>query len=299
MSIFDFKKRFGKEIDEAEVKAAFVNHLNYKLLGHLDTQIGRHYTSVTHRQNNRYYSAGSRGEEIFDAICLYLNENPTQVVKNYNLRRVMETITPPLRFITGDDFEKSLMVAEAAYEYFQNSSHYRKDEWCRIIDSVVSEQLEAPLSLGISWVGGKFIPEGAKELQEALIKDNLIWLLDYPETQKLFRAAIDDYAGSRNSEIKRKNAMSNSFQAVEQFARTLLDTDKAFDNIFDELIQRLALRSHSHWKKICNHWNELAKEFARHSGRKQMIPSQGETEAFVYLSGLLLRLMIQKSKENL
>jgi hypothetical protein len=284
MSIFDFKKRFGKEIDKDEVKKAFVNHLNFKLLESLDDETGR------------YYSDHSAGKEIFDAICLYINENPTQVVKNYNTGGFYyhETTTPPLRYLTHDDFEKTLLVVEAAYKYFQNSGHYRKNAWLKMMDLVVSEQLEAPLSLGISWVSGKFIPEGAEELQDVLIEDNLIWLLDYPETQKLFRAALNDYAGSRGDEVRRKNAMSNSFQAVEQLARTFLSTDKAFDNIFSNLVDSLAL--HSHWKQICYRWNELAKEFARHSGREQKTPNQEDAEAFIYLSGLLLRLIIQKIK---
>ncbi len=287
MNVFDFKKRFGQAIDEEEVKRAFVNHINFKLLEMLDDEAGR-----------LYYDS-SPGKKLFDAICLYMNRNPSQVVRDYNSRGLynMETQTPRLRYLTSDDFEQTLLVTEAAYHYFLTSDVYRKEGWLRAIDFIVSAQLEAPLSLGVSWVAGKFIPEGAKELQEVLVEDNLLWLSEFPETQKLFTGALNDYASSRSDEIKRKNAMSNSFQAVEQFARTFLQTDKAFDNIFNELMDSLSL--HPHWKQICNRWNELAKEFARHSGRDGTMPSQEDVEAFIYLSGLLLRLMIQKHKNNI
>jgi len=154
--------------------------------------------------------------------------------------------------------------------------------------------MSQPISLGISWRNGKFYPAEAKELSEKLIYEPLEWLKDYPKSELIFKNALDHYSKSLQDPIKRKDVISNSFQAVEELTRSFLNNDKSFDNNFSDLVETLKLNNH--WRQILNRYKELSKEFGRHPGREEFIPEQSDTEAFLYLSGLIMRLVLEKLK---
>jgi len=280
MGIFDFKKRFGKLINIEEVKKDFVNKINHYLFRAID----EYMDSLYYREN-----------KIFDFLCLSLNIEPKEVLSDYNSEPFIEEVKiPPLKYFTRNDFEKTLLIIEILYEYFNTSNDFQKDEYLELIRHTVTYALKQPISLGVSWHNGKFYPAGAKELSEKLIYESLEWLKDYPKVELLFKNALDHYSKSLQDPIKRKDAISNSFQALEELTRILLNNDKAFDNNFNDLVKKLELNSH--WNNILNRYKELSKEFGRHPGREEFIPSQSDTEAFLYLSGLIMRLILEKLK---
>ncbi len=283
MSILDFKKRFGQDIDPREVKQNFVNEINHFLTEPLDERIGHYYF---------------KGNAIFDYICLGLNLNPKKVIiewnkNNYNVTDYIYS----LKNLTKDDFDKTLIVIELAYEYFLSSQEYDRESWLKEIDEVVGRFLNQILSLKVYWFEGKFYPEGAEELDERLIKENLRWLEKYPKVKELFANALDHYSQSLKTSVKRKDVISNSYQAVEEFSRNLLGNSKAFDNNFNEVAKQLNLVSQ--WGQILKFYTELSKEFGRHPGRSNdYVPTKEDTEAFLYLSGLLLRMLIEKKNNK-
>jgi hypothetical protein len=283
MGIFDFKKRFGRSINIEEVKKDFVNKINHYLFQEIENYMGLYYIG-----NNK----------IFDFLCLSLNKEPNEVLVDYhkNFLIIDEYRIPPLKYFTKNDFEQTLCVIEILYEYFKTSDDFRKDEYLKLIDDVVSKALNQPLSLGIFCHDGKFYPAGAKELSERLIYEPLEWLKDYPKVELLFKNALDHYSKSLQDPIKRKDVISNSFQAIEELTRILLNNNKAFDNNFNDLIKKLELNPH--WSHILNRYKELSKEFGRHPGREEFIPPQSDTEAFLYLSGLIMRLILEKLKNT-
>lgn len=283
MGILDFKKRFGQTIDIAEVKKNFVNEINYGVIQDLDSLIGDYYFDKN---------------GLFDHICLALNLNPQTVVSNWNRNDFSSSLSiPSLRQLTRDDFENTLVVIEAAYEFCTITQDITFRRWPPKIDFAVKQFLNQILSLNIFWYEGKFYPEGAEELDEKLIKENLTWLNSYPKVKKIFSNALDNFSQSLKADIKRKDAISNSFQAVEELTKMYLENDKSFDNNYNELIQNIGLAKQ--WGNIINFYKELSKEFGRHSGRQEdFIPSAEDTEAFLYLSGLLLRLILNKINQK-
>lgn len=284
--IFDFNKRFGKTIDLEEIKQDFVNKITYYLIEPLD------------KQNGPYYSDYNRG--LFDFVSIEFNRNPTDVIRAYNKNPyATETCQPSFRIFTGDDFGKVLLLIEVFYDYFSGSrhnNHYGGEKWIDKINKVVSFVLSQPVSLGVSWRDGQFYPEGVEEFDEKLISDVLKWLGNRPKIHALYKNALDQYSQSLGGPIKRKDVINNSFQAVEKLTEEFLKSPKpSFDNNFNELIDKLSLDKE--WKKILNSYRELSKEFGRHAGQKKdFIPSQEDTEAFLYLSGLVMRLVLQKQE---
>jgi hypothetical protein len=281
--IFDFKKRFGQAVDVEEVKRDFVNKISHLIIEPLDKQVSFHY--------------GGYSNQPFDFIALEFGHNPAHIIQKHNSNNFYhtETYRPPFSIFAGNDFEKNLLLIEVIYDYYSRQNEYLGGDWMKRIENAVKHALTQPLSLGISWKAGKFYPEGIEEFDKKLIDDVLKWLATKPKIQALYKNALDHYSQSLGDEIKRKDVISNATQAVEKLTQEFLQSQKpSFDNNFNELVDKVGLDKE--WKKIFNSYKELSKEFGRHAGNKGFIPSQEDTEAFLYLSGLIMRLILQKSE---
>lgn len=281
--IFDFKKRFGQEINVDELKKDFVNKINHALIEPLDESIGYYY--------------GLSNDGLFDFIAIKFNLNPSEIVRSYNRNSYASTYSrPPMTYFSSRKFESTMVLVEVLYDYYQRSNNvYGSEDWIEKINKVVKYALNQPTSLGVSWRDGKFYPEGIEEFDEKLISDVVKWLEKKPKIQALYKNALDHYSQSLTDPIKRKDVVSNSFQAVEKLTKEFLETTKeSFDNNFNSLVDKLDLDKE--WKKIFNSYKELSKEFGRHAGsNNNFIPKQEDTEAFLYLSGLIIRLILEKS----
>lgn len=283
--IFDFNKRFGRTIDIEEVRQDFINKISHYLIEPLDERDGWHYSE---------HNSG-----LFDFVAIEFNRNPTDIIQEYNRNNFSsyDTYKPSFKIFSQGDFEKSLILIEVFYDYFSASSLYDSEQWIKRINRVVKIALNQPISLGVSWRDWKFYPEGVEEFDEKLISDVLKWLKKNPKIQALYKNALDQYSQSLNDPIKRKDVINNSFQAVEKLTQEFLESPKpSFDNNFNELVGNLELDKE--WKKILNSYKELSKEFGRHAGQTDdFIPNQEDTEAFLYFSGLIMRLVLQKLSE--
>jgi hypothetical protein len=290
--ILDFKKRFGKQISSEEVKGNFVTKVNHYLVPIIDREVGSHYSDGS---DYRYSNPGSR---FFDYICVNFGLEPREIITGWNQNNYQLTeAIPSVKSLTGSDFEKTLLLVEIAYSYFKkNVSVYTSNDIADAIDSMVNEFVLQPISLGIFWRDGHFYPEGAVELDEKLIREPLDWLGKYSKIQKLYKNALDNYSQSNTSDIKRKDTCINAYQAVEEIAKIIVGEQKPFDSIFGSFGIKIGLNSH--WQKILNQYREFSKEYGRHPGSTEdFIPDRPSTEAFLYLSGLLLRLSVQKLEQ--
>lgn len=280
MNVFDFKKRFGEDITLEEVKKDFVNKINYFLFQNINRSNYYNYPRLLH-----YISIG-----------LSMDPADIDILHSQNFARGLEDSFPEIDYFAKHDFKKTMIVVEILYSYFSSDLEHSESEkirYLKMINNAVEVALVQPINMGISWKDGKFYPAGAKELNEKLISDVLSWLEDYEKVKLIYNNALEHYSKSLQDAIKRKDVISNALQAVEELTRILLQNDKAFDNNFKELTEKLSLNSH--WSKILNNYKELSKEFGRHPGRgNEFIPEKSDTEAFLYLSGLVLRLILEK-----
>lgn len=283
--IFDFNKRFGKTIDPEEVKCDFVNKVTHYLIEPLDERDGWHYSE---------HNSG-----LFNFVSIEFNRNPSDIIRAHNRNNFSsyDTYKPSYKVFSQGDFEQTLLLIEIFFDYFSGSgrnNRYDGDQWIKRINAVVQIALNQPISLGVTWREGKFYPEGAEEFDEKLIEDVLKWLESKPKISVLYKNALDHYSQSISDPVKRKDVISNAFQAVEQLTREYLASPKlSFDNNFNALVDKLSIDKE--WKKIFNSYRELSKEFGRHAGQTdEFIPTQEDTEAFLYFSGLIMRLILQK-----
>lgn len=287
---FDFKKRFGKEITKEEVINSFITQINHSLIPALDEISGNYYSRA---EDSLHYS--SDGSRFFDYVCLNFGLEPSVIISNFNRDpySIHGDAIPSFKEITKSNFEHTLLLIEIVYAYFKQRRDYNSSELIDFINELVNRAILQPVSLGVFWRDGHFYPEGAVELDEKLIREPLDWLSSYSKVRELYQNSLDNYSQSNTNGIKRKDACINAYQAVEEIAKKVVGEEKPFDSLFGSFAQSIGLNSY--WQKILNQYREFSKEYGRHPGTKdEFIPDKPSTEAFIYLSGLLLRLSVQK-----
>jgi hypothetical protein len=281
--ISDFSTRFNlKSPSLEELRLAFFNRVNTHLFQWLQNDIAFTYS------------------DFITWISLQLGEPWDEQFYKGN-HGTFSNLS--LKEITRRDFHRTLYLIEKCFEFIDSGKLIRvaRNHWDNQDSVVTISAFESRLQeisflsdsrLGVFWKTGKFYPAGAKELDDALIKDNLDWLGKHPKVSKLYKTALQHFSKGMNDDSSRKDAITNAYAAAEQLARDILKSDKNFDKISDELIDKLNLLKE--YKNIFHYYKIIANEYSsRHAGSDIEKP---ETEAFIYMTGLLIRLMVQKSQ---
>jgi hypothetical protein len=138
------------------------------------------------------------------------------------------------------------------------------------------------------------IPAGAKELDEALVKDTLTWLGDPPSARKAFEQALEIY--QHKDEAKYRNLIDNLRVSIEQVLRRILKNRKSLENQKDVLLKWLDQKCvHAQIRNLYNQllfgpYSILQNDSAKHGDEKL---SEIEIEYLIYLTGTFLRFLIQ------
>lgn len=279
----EFRKRMGLEnIDTDEARKRFLNRIGVSILRWLQDNKGRTF----YDENFIWWISEQLGESWGDRV------QARESGSGYWSDITMETMT-------NGDFHQTLLVIEKAYQYLiENKPGHIYDRYgFNKQDELINPynfnermnriMLLSETDLGVFWKDGKFYLSGAKELDEALIGDTLEWLAKYPEAQKQFSTALGHYKKSIQNIAAGKDAITNSYTSVEVLAKGILRNTRGFGKNSDDLVDKLGLPKE--YKNVVHYYKQLANEYgSRHAGSN---PIHKEVEAFVYLTGLLLRLM--------
>ena len=269
MSIKHFNKAFGLQADLDEEKRRFVQRINQTILKGI--QEGPYPDDY---------------ERVFRRVCYGLGENAGDLISNANQYSYSVSLAiPGLRALTGDDFTATLKVLVLLHGALHPQNVVRLNQ------SIELALASAATDLGIRWKSGLFYPSGAKELDEKLINDNLDFLQTWPDVRAQFSTALTHFRSSLQNVAGRKDAITNAYSAVEGLARATLSNDKSFDNNSNALVDFTGLPSE--YKNIVHYYKQIAHRYSsRHAGEEF---SHSETEAFIYLTGLLMRLILEKA----
>lgn len=258
-----FNRIFGIQPSLDEEREKFVQRINQTIFR--DTQVKR-----------------PDYERVFRILCYGLGKNPDDIIRDYHNR------TPNIRKLTDDDFLETLKVLQLLYAYFGDDQTWqdRVSEWIEIALS------RSSIDLGIKWKKGMFYPSGAKILDDALVNDPYDWLDPFPKEKKNFEKALSAYLGKRCDDV-----IGDCYLVVEGLARRVLGNRKVLENNKERLMQRLQLSED--WQKILSNFISYANEFKRHASEKSYEPNPKEVEGFLYLTGLLVRLMVEQKQNEL
>lgn len=131
-----------------------------------------------------------------------------------------------------------------------------------------------------------FYPSGANELDEKLVEEPLEWLADFPDEKPNYHRALVGYTNNRLDEV-----IGNCYLTIEGLARKFLSNAKTLDNNRDELIAKIGLSQE--WKSLLKNFVNYANEFQRHASENRHSIKPAEAEAFLYMTGLLVRLILE------
>lgn len=257
----------------------------YELFG-IQPKLDDEKKGFVQRINQTIYSNVEKRQDygkLFRRICYSLGENADDRIAAANQYRKhsYDMIIPTLRSLTKDNFENTIKILWLVYSYIDESEFKKEiDEWIKIALA------HAVIDIGVKWADGEFYPSGAKILDEKLIDDPLGWLQKYPPIKEHYGNALKDYYNKQYND-----SVGNCYLALEGFVRSVLGNDRTLDNNKEDLLKYIDISQE--WKAILNKFIDYANEYKRHASKKLHEVKPREVEAFVYFTGLLLRLLLE------
>lgn len=264
-SIPDFHRRFNIEVGIEEAQERFINRVINKVEQDLDSFL-RHNT-VSYNKEAMYNVATRLGVE-------------------YDVSREFHKYV-------RNKFYDCLIVLEAIYEVFIRENSYDAEKLDILIRYAISL---SETDLGIEWRDGAFWPSGAKLLDEALVNENLKWLSEhgYDDVLVPFEKGLRDFLEARNKPERLGDTVTDIYEALEALAKVITGKDTDLSGNAELFISKLKLNEY--YKTMLKNHIEYACEY-RHAaelskGKKPL--KRNEVEAFIYTTGIYIRLAIQQ-----
>lgn len=204
-------------------------------------------------------------------------------------------------YYVKNDSIKCLLALEAIYnalgeiETLTNGGdtpENAREVFSRILQNTISE---SEVDIGISWTDGIFTRTGAKYLDEGLVNEPLQWLSDpkYQNVLKPFQKGLQHYMESTKRPELLEDTVIAMYEALEALAKIVTRRPGKDLSANRELfVKKLGLNDY--YKKMLDAYIAYACEY-RHAveeGKDRPIPSSKEVEAFVYTTGLFIRLAV-------
>jgi hypothetical protein len=194
-------------------------------------------------------------------------------------------IPPAICTLTKDDFIQTLRVLCILYPYIGYDEDVEKGKV--FLSAMVNDILsKCTCDIGIRWKDGFFYPSGAEELDKALIEETLTWLNDYPNESKDYKTALKYYGNGETL----SDVIENCYTALEGVVREILGNQKTLDNNKDELLAKINLSDG--WKSLLANYIRYAHNY-RHASQERHDITKQEAEAYLYMTGLVIRLIIE------
>jgi hypothetical protein len=188
------------------------------------------------------------------------------------------------------EFDETLLWCEAVLTAL---SAYDKRAFDYMQEKIVQAIEEAVIDLGVIYKQGKFYCKGAGELDQTLVIETLDWLKEFPTTKGVFENALREYLRKDYPD-----AITKCYSALEGFAKEALRSSRSLDNLIPELLTKLVLSDQ--WKGILVHFCNYAHEFGSRHGKRDSAKTRelnpGEVEAYIYQTGLIMRLICRVYK---
>jgi len=225
-------------------------------------------------------------DEIFGILRYDMGCPMPKAISTHKSKDIFDLApSPKISMLTENSFNKTL---EALVIVSTLLGPKKK----RALKKEIEEDLEkAALDIGIRWQDGMFVLSGEKIFDAKLVDEILDWLGSYPKEKEDYRKALQALLERRYSDV-----MSECYNAVEGVARKLLGNKKVLENNREALLTRIRLPQE--WKAIINSLINIANEYKRHASERRHSATPQEAESFLYLSGLLLRLIMNSEKHG-
>ncbi len=196
----------------------------------------------------------------------------------------------------GNDFSRCLQAVEGLYQALQPEYQNGRDS---LNNAVVRALAQSETDLGIAWQEGIFTKKGAKFLDDKLVNEPLRWLGDpaYRNVLTPFKKGLRHFLEGAKEPERLADAIRDMYEATEALAKIVTEKrTKELSALREEFVSKLRLPEP--YKKMLREYIDYGCEFrhALEQGKPREWPSPNEAEAFVYLTGLFIRLAIEAMK---
>ena len=138
-------------------------------------------------------------------------------------------------------------------------------------------------------------PKGAKELDDALVSDVLEWLSDYPNAQRTYIIALQQYSEGKYI----RDVADNLRKALEAFFQEVLGNQKNLETNKTEIYKKLGSCGVNGtiiglFEPLLNAYKTINDKLVKHNDAvdKKLL------EFFLYQTGVLIRMVITVCKES-
>jgi hypothetical protein len=263
----DIYKRLNLETDLKKEQEKFIKRIQL-IFKKIDS---KHFSSMGGPDNHLY--------DVSNRMAFLLGEEKRRCLKEY---------------LDNPTIERVLTVSEICLNVIKNEPGFYSENkyFPREIEEAINLSI---IDLGISFKNGKFYKKGAKELDEKLILETLDWLNDYPKIKIFFEGALKE-----NLHKDYPDAITKSYSALESTVMTILNNNTNLKKNIPKLLEKLNLPDE--WGKILFNFCVYAHEFSSRHGKgekaKIAIATPEIVEAYIYFTGLVIRLIILRQKSD-
>ncbi len=193
-----------------------------------------------------------------------------------------------------NDFYKCLQAIEAFYNAVRREM--AKEGITFRVKRILKE---SEVDLVIKWENGQFIRSGAKLLDQKLVNEPLHWLSKpkYKNVYTPFKKGLAHFLKAEKRPEILSDVITDMYEALEALSKIVIEKPKK-DLYANATLFIKKINVSSAYKSILKAYINYAHKF-RHGlkeGEEKPTVSISEVESFVYLTGLFIRLAIEKTK---
>ncbi len=272
-TILPFHQRFNIEVQDKKAKQRFLNRVSNKVF-----------------KSDFYWWVFEEEEDKDEEEGVRLKDNIMWKLANA-LGKTFSFSNDWNYYISGD-FHTCLQTLEIIYRELP------KDDQKEALDEIIKEIISlSEVDLGMQWREGVFWPSGAKLLDEALVNEPLQWLSDpkYHNVLAPFKKGLSHFMEANKQPERLADTTTDMYEALEALAKVATSKPKKDLSGNAELfVKKLGLSDY--YKKMLKDYISYANEFrhALEEGKERVPPSVQEVEAFIYTTGLFIRLAIER-----
>jgi len=267
-----FHKRFNVEVALDEAQRRFIERVRT-----LTWALIRNAYSLDRKDMNA----------LLQAVNFHLGE------RHRSIHHPSELVSQWDAFV-GQDFSRCLRITEA-FRAALVQQRYSPNDMAMFIDGVTTTIQNSELDLEISWDGTIFTQKGARLLDEKLVNDPLDWLRDpkYRNVLVPFEKGLKHWMEGHKDPERYGDVITDVYEALEALAKLVTGRDTELAANREKLASVIKLPEA--YSKILKEYIDFGCEY-RHSPEKdkpRTYPSERDTEAFIYMTGVFLRLAVQ------
>jgi hypothetical protein len=265
-----FHQRFNIEVGLETAKQRFVN----RVLNAIDSEMDG--LATKHEYPYRYdkemiYVANVLGEEASGAS--------------------------PFKYYTGTNFDKLLLCLEALYAALKEHKSFGSPWEIENLDKIIRWALSiSEVDLNVEWDNGIFRKRGAELLDNHLVREPMKWLADakYENVLAPFRKGLAHYLEASKNPEKLADTITDIYEALEAMAKIITGRNRDLSANRELFVSKLRLGGQ--YGKMLSDYIDYANDY-RHGtepSKARENPNPNEVEAFIYTTGLFIRLAIKQ-----